>query len=436
MARKASNIRRRGNSWVIYYRRDGRQHWRSFSDREHGSTAAAKDAAKLELARVEARRVHQHPEPTASRMTVAEHAAEWLEHKRGRVGEQTFVNYASVLNVHVLPTLGDVELRRVTRKLLDDFVSDWAAGGPDFVDRVAAAHTRERARALAERRPARTIRVGRSAKTISNAIVVLSAMFKDAVAWGRITASPASALERPRDDRPIDDRMRPLDADGLRELVDAADQGLARTLLLTAGMTGMRRGELLGLRWSDVDFTNGRVWVRRSVGFNGVVKAPKTAKSVRAVSLPAPLAAALEAWWKSAPHRGDTDYVFASSSGTPLDARNMIRTVFEPARRSAGIDRLRFHDLRHSYASILIAEGEHPKVISDQLGHASVQITMDRYAHLFDRAYANVSSSLERAWAASAASAPASTARSSGAAAFRSNAVEQAKTEENTTVTR
>jgi integrase len=76
----------------------------------------------------------------------------------------------------------------------------------------------------------------------------------------------------------------------------------------------------------------------------------------------------------------------------------MIRVIFEPAKKRAGITRLRFHDLRHSYASVLIEQGVHPKVISEQLGHASVTITMDRYGHLFDRAYSDVSKELEAAW--------------------------------------
>jgi integrase len=94
------------------------------------------------------------------------------------------------------------------------------------------------------------------------------------------------------------------------------------------------------------------------------------------------------------------DYVFPNPAGKPYDGRNMVRDVFEPARRKAKLPAVRFHDLRHSYASVLIAQGAHPKVISDQLGHASVQITMDRYSHLFDHAYSDVSDELEKAWVA------------------------------------
>jgi integrase len=122
------------------------------------------------------------------------------------------------------------------------------------------------------------------------------------------------------------------------------------------------------------------------------------------------------------------DYVFASSTGTPLDARNMLREVFEPARKPAKQPRVRFHDLRHSYASVLIAQGAHPKVISDQLGHASVQITMDRYSHLFDGAYSDVNDELERAWEGTeTAHTPAHIEPKNGAAAFHpdTNAAEE-----------
>jgi integrase len=214
--------------------------------------------------------------------------------------------------------------------------------------------------------------------------------------------------------------MQPLDAAGLHRLVDAADGQLARALLVTAAMTGMRRGELLGLRWRDVDYTNRRVWVRRSVGLGGVVKEPKTRKSIRAIALPRMVADELEAHWKASTFRAADDYVFASTAGTPLEARNMIREVFEPAMRRAKLPRVRFHDLRHSYASVLIEQGAHPKVISDQLGHASVQITMDRYSHLFDGAYSDVNDELEQAWKdTETASGPASTEGQNGAAAFR-----------------
>jgi integrase len=95
--------------------------------------------------------------------------------------------------------------------------------------------------------------------------------------------------------------------------------------------------------------------------------------------------------------KGEDDLIFPSERGTPLDGRNLVRRYFEPALRTAGLPRIRFHDLRHTFASLLIAQGEHPKLISEQLGHASVQITLDRYGHLMDQSYGDASDRLEAA---------------------------------------
>jgi integrase len=95
--------------------------------------------------------------------------------------------------------------------------------------------------------------------------------------------------------------------------------------------------------------------------------------------------------------KGDDELIFPSERGTPLDGRNMVRRLFEPALRKAGLPRMRFHDLRHCFASLLIAQGEHPKLISEQLGHASIQITLDRYGHLMDQSCGDASDRLEAA---------------------------------------
>lgn len=391
------NLRRRGRSWVVHYRRDGRQVWKSFADRDHGGERAAREAAELALAQARIRRIRAQPEPVSRSKRLDVFAAEWLEHTRARVGAQTAVNYESVVRVHVVPSLGHLELRQVTRRALDQFVSDWAAAGPLFQERVQAARARELERAREQKRTPRPVRMGRSAKTIGNAIVVLSSMLGQAVAWGMLEANPAARLQRPRDEREAGETMMPLDAEGIRALVAAADTEFGRTLLLTAAMTGARRGELLGLRWSDVDWNAGRVRVSRSIGLSGAVKKPKSRKSVRAIALTPTLASELRRHRMASPFSDDSDYVFPSERGTPLDGGNMVKNVFEPARRRAKLPRVRFHDLRHSFASLLIAQNAHPKYISEQLGHASVQITLDRYGHLLDQSYTDESAKLEAA---------------------------------------
>jgi integrase len=413
----ASNIRQRGKSWCVVYRRDGRQHWRSFK---------TKSEAELFLAQANVRKAQGQQEPPSRSTKLTVFAEEkWLPYTRARVGEQTSLNYENVLRVHVLPTLGHLELRELTRETLDSFVSDWTTGGPRFQERVDLAREREQERARGQRRDPRPIRVGRSPKTISNAIVVLSAMLGKAVEWNYLVVSPAAKLERPADDREPGENMHPLNARGVRGLVGAAEGQLARTLLLAAALTGARRGELLGLQWSDIDWTRNRVWIRRSIGLGGAKK-PKSRTSVRAIALTPTLATALEELWKTSDFKADDEPVFASDRGTPLDGRNMIRTVFAPALRRSGLPRMRFHDLRHTFASLLIEQGAHVKYISEQLGHASVQTTLDRYGHLFDQSYADESAKLEKALAdalapASAASGLQASDLQTDAGAFHTN---------------
>jgi integrase len=162
----------------------------------------------------------------------------------------------------------------------------------------------------------------------------------------------------------------------VRRLLDAQEEPL-RTLLLTAVLTGMRQGELFGLQWEDIDFARNQVHVRRSL-WHGTLGTPKSRRSRRAIDMPPTLERALQQL--STTRR--SDFVFCSERGTPLDADNFRHREFPAALRRAGLRRIRFHDLRHTYTSLLIAHGAHPKYIQAQLGHASIQTTLDRYGHL------------------------------------------------------
>jgi integrase len=398
MARAKQNLLRRGNSWVVHYRRDGRKVWRSFADSKYGGERASREAAELDLARAMVRKAQGQPEPASRSIKLAAFAEEWLrDYALAHVGEQTYTNYESVLRVHILPALGHIALRDLTRKTLTSFISDWATGGPLFTERAEAMRQAEAARAREERRRPRPIRIGKSPKTISNAIVVIREMLGHAVEWNYLAVNPAAGLRRPRDDREPGEQMRPLDAEGVRLLLDACDSQLERALLTAAVTTGARRGELLGVTWADVDWDRKRLWIRRSISPTGEAKRPKSRRSVRAIALTPSLLSELRHHRIASAFKGQTDPVFANSVGTWLDGRNVVRTIFDPALRRAGLPHMRFHDLRHSYASLLIAQGAHPKFISEQLGHASVQITLDRYGHLFDQSYGDESAKLEEA---------------------------------------
>jgi integrase len=393
---------RRGKSWVVYYRAgNGKQSWKSFPDKDYGGTAderkrQALAAAELHLANARAQQARGESPARHIRVQFRDFAAEWLrDYAKTNVGPKTFEGYEGVLRNHLVPEFGHLFLSDITRKTIDAFVADWTSGGPRYQGRLEAARKAEAALAEAQGREPRGVRFGRSPKTVANALVPLREMLGHAVEWGYLTANPAAGVRRPRTERRHDE-MHVLSPDEIGRLLDAADP-VGRTLLLCAVTTGVRRGELLGLRWGDVDSEARRLWVRRSVGLNGSVQQPKTRTSIRAVAMTPTLLKALRTHRMASAFKGEDDYVFPSDRGTPLDGGNTVKRYFTPALRRAKLPRIRFHDLRHTYASLLIAEGLHPKYISEQLGHASVQITLDRYGHLMDQSYSDGSDRLEAA---------------------------------------
>jgi integrase len=396
MARKAQNIRRRGRGWIVYFRANGKQHMKSFADSKHGGEAGAREAAKLYLAQKQSERARGEFR-TQTRIRFADFAAEWLrDYAQAHVRPKTYEGYEGVLRVHLVPHFGELLLTEITRKAIDAFVADWQAAGPAFQRRLLHARELEAARAREADRDPRPIRLGHSPKTIANALVPLREMLGHAVEWGYLTSNPADGVRRPRVESRHDE-MRFLNVDQVGKLLKAAGDAACSTLVLTAVTTGMRRGELLGLRWGDVDWDARRVWVRRSVDAEGRFHQPKTRGSVRAIAMTSTLIAALREHRMASPFKELDDLVFPSERGTPLDGGNMVKRVLHPALRRAKLPAIRWHDLRHTYASLLIAQGAHPKLISEQLGHASISITLDRYGHLMDQSYGDASAQLEAA---------------------------------------
>ena len=279
---------------------------------------------------------------------VAELVKKWKEdyltvqQRLGRLKPSTLRSYQSNLDGHIAPFFGAMALSEVRLASVQEFI-----------------------KALLGK--------GLSPKTIGNVIVILKEMFKHAVQWGHLDANPVQYVERPRGE---DKEMDVFTPDEIRRLLGAQDEPLL-TLLLTAVLTGMRQGELFGLQWEDIDFARDVIHVRRSL-WHGTLGTPKSRRSRRAIDMPPTLEQALQQ--QSTSRR--SEFVFCSERGTPLDADNFRHREFPAALRRAELRRIRFHDLRHTYTSLLIAHGAHPKYIQAQLGHASIQTTLDRYGHL------------------------------------------------------
>jgi len=237
---------------------------------------------------------------------------------------------------------------------------------------------------------------GCSAKTAAGALATLHSIIRYARRHGWIALDPVDQLEADERPRPAQRRQRVLGRDEIERLL-AACPPRDRLMVATALYTGLRISELLGLTWNDIDFASGVVHVRAQLarahrGEPARRVPPKTTASVRDIPLVAQLGRLLAAHQVATPFCAGTDWVFATSHGTPYGHRNVARRCLTRAAERAGLNDdgwppLRFHDLRHAFASHLIIDlGLDVAQVSRVLGHASPTITLNVYTHLFDDA--------------------------------------------------
>jgi integrase len=237
---------------------------------------------------------------------------------------------------------------------------------------------------------ARLEQAGYAAWTIRSALTPLGRILRYAVRRRLIASNPMLLLERSELPTVGRREQRVLTKNEIERLIEAAHPKY-RVLLATAAFTGLRLGELLALVWADVDLDNGFIHVHETLDRNQRRQTPKTHSAIRDVVLMPTLAAILGEHRGASRYPGDHDPVFASRNGTPIAQRNAQRRGMKAAAQAAGLERpgaktLRMHDLRHTFASLLISQGANVVFVSRQLGHASPAITLHVYAHLFDRA--------------------------------------------------
>lgn len=339
---------------IVYTDSDGRQRWQVVD----GGIKQARAARGDKLAKLDR---GERVAPT--KVTVAAFAETWLDSQVSLLRPRTHALYKANLTRHVLPRLGRRQLAAVT------------------IDDIAAL-------------VAELTRAGLSPFTIKGILTPLGRMYAHAIRRGIVPANPVAGLDRSERPRGGRREQRILSRDEIALLLAKAPKAY-RTLIAVAIFTGLRQGELLGLRWCDVDFDEGVVRVRGQLGRDGVWSPfAKTDAGLRDVVLMPALGRLLRGRRASAfatGHARPEDFVFASSVGSGLHYRNVARRGLDPAMRDAQLDgdgrpRLRWHDLRHTMASLLIAQGHNVVYVSRQLGHSSPSVTLDVYAHLFDSA--------------------------------------------------
>jgi integrase len=295
-------------------------------------------------------------------MTLGEYLDRWLRDcVRGSVRQSTFDRDSYLARTHIKPSLGRLKLKKLTPLDVQSL----------YRDRLDASL---------------------SPSTVNKIHTVLHKALSQAVRWNLILRNVTEAVKPPR---PAPEEMRPLSSEETRRLLSAARGDRLEALYVLAVTTGMRRGELLGLKWLDVDLENATVSVRRTLtrtdnGKRIALGDPKTKRSRRTIRLAPQAVEALRVHLERqlqeiealGDRYGDQGLVFATEAGTLINPSNLRQRSLAPLLKHAGLPHIRFHDLRHTCATLLLSKNVHPKFVQELLGHATIAITLDTYSHV------------------------------------------------------
>ena len=352
------------NEGSIYQRKDGRwcatinlgyrngKRWRK--------AFYGKTRREVQVKLTEALHAHRQGLPLApERQTVGKFLNRWLAGcAKPSVRPRTYEGYAGHVRLHIGPALGHIRLVKLSPQDVQSFLNS-------------------------------KLTDGHSPRTVQYMHAVLRRALGQALKWSLVARNVATLVDSPRVERP---EVQPFTPDQARTFLRAIEGDRLEALYSVALAIGLRRGEALGLRWDDIDLDKNTLTVRASLqrveGRLQLVQ-PKTVRSRRTIALPQSAVTALRS------HRvrklqerllagsrwQDSGFVFTTTIGTPLEPRNVYRH-FQGALERAGLPRKRFHDLRHTCASLLLAQGVHPRVVMEILGHSQIGLTMNTYSHV------------------------------------------------------
>lgn len=331
--------------------------------------------------------------PKTEKITVGKWLDDWLEiYARVRVRQNTFEGYQRIVNGHLKPDLGKIKINdlkpRHVQKMLNEKLErgNKRTGGP-----------------LGPRQ-------------VEYIYAVLHMALEQAVKDNIITRNVCDAVDKPQK---VKREFMPWTVEQTNQFLSSVKDERLFPLYMVAWGTGLRRSEILGLKWDDIDLKKGNLTVRRTlVRVKGnppyQFGEPKTPKSRRTIPLPGPVVQALKKWkaqqaqealvWKGLhkdvpeeqrPPYNPLNLVFCTEIGEPMNPEFISRTFKRDLKR-AGLPEIRFHDLRHGHATMLLELGEDIKIISDRLGHSTITLTADTYSHVREKLQRQASNKLEQ----------------------------------------
>jgi len=364
------HITKRGkNSWsiVLYTGRDPQTGKKQY--KWHSLKGTKKQAEKELASLINQLETGSYIHP--SKTTVGLFLEQWLkDYALTNTAPRTFERYAEIIRLHIIPNLGEIPIKQLTPGHLQSYYAHALSSG-----RLNG-------------------KGGLSAQTVKHHHCVLSEALNHAVKWGLVARNIASAVDPPK---PVKREMATIQAEDVSNLLEEARklENVSSipyyTIFYTALHTGMRRGELLALRWIDIDLELMTISINRSLQIlkdgTKIIREPKTPKARRLISMTPSLALQLREFKESQsvlrllnnkPLQPDS-LIFSDLADQPINP-NTITPAFNKIAKRAGF-KLRLHDLRHTHATLMLKSGVHPKVVSERLGHATVAFTLDTYSH-------------------------------------------------------
>lgn len=367
---KAGQIISRGtNTWLVrvFLGRDEANKRKYHNKTIHGTK---KDAQKYLNSVLREKDLGSFVEP--SKMTVNQYLNHWLEvSAKAKLRERTYSSYVETLKLYVQPHLGQKVISKLSPLDIQTLYSTLQENGL-------------------------------SASTIKRAHAVLSSALRQGVKWQMIPKNPSEYVDLPRIERK---EMKAFTAEEAKRFLDAAVFDKLNCLFVLLLTTGLRPGEALGLKWTDL--VDGKLQIQRALVRNGKgwsLEEPKTSRSRRVVPIPKTALQVLQQHKieQAKEQLKEADYnnlgfIFAANNGHPLNERNIVNRHFKPILKKAGLpESFRLYDLRHTCATLLLAAGENPKIVAERLGHASVTLTLDTYSHVLPDMQQKATEKLEK----------------------------------------
>ncbi|EGD51740.1 integrase family protein [Thermoanaerobacter ethanolicus JW 200] len=382
MGRSIGQIINRGkDKWLVRiflgYDENGKRKY-------HNKTiyGSKKDAEKYKIEKLNEINKGIFVEP--ANITLKEYLDEWIKTSlKGRVKATTYQSYVKIIELYIKPVLGDYKISKLNPLLIQDMLTNM-------------------------------MNKNLSARTIRYTHTILKNALNQAVKWQIISNNPCNNVDLPKQTK---QEMKVLTPEQAKKFLEACVYnrwGILFEVLLTSGM---RPGEALGLKWEDIDFKNNRIYVKRNLTRTNdgwKLEEPKTPRSRRTIPLPKEVMKSLKEHKKNQTEEKlkaketlnydkdkdkfkpeewqeklkdpkvyiDYGFVFAAQNGSPLDMRKVVERYFKPLLKEANLPDIRLYDLRHTCATLLLAAGENPKVVSERLGHANITLTLDTYSHV------------------------------------------------------